>query len=104
MALVKCVFAGQSEDARSLATARCPWFRLVRARGGHGHTPVAGDPLLAKFAQVVPYRPWPGLTASAGVRRLKSAEIRACWCQLWVSPAGGRFADPVSSSRSQVTT
>ena len=24
-----------------------PSFRLVRARGGHGHTPVAGDPLLA---------------------------------------------------------
>ena len=60
----------------------------------------ASDPLLAKSAQGVPYRPWPGLTASAGL--LKSAEIRTRWCQLWVSPAGRRFADPASLSRSQV--
>jgi hypothetical protein len=43
------------------------------------------DPLLAKSAQGVPYRPWPGLTASAGL--LKSTEVRARWCQPWVSPA-----------------
>ena len=26
-----------------------PGFLLARARGGHGHPPVAGDPLLAKY-------------------------------------------------------
>ena len=46
-----------------------------------------GDPLRAKSAQRVPYRPWPGLTASGGV--LKSLEIRARWCQSRVS-AGWR--------------
>jgi len=43
------------------------------------------DPLLAKSAQGVPHRPWPGLTASGGL--LKSAEIQARWCQPWVSAA-----------------
>ena len=47
--------------------------------------PLDPDCLLAKSAQGVPHRPWPGLTASAGL--LKSAEVRTRWCQLWVSAA-----------------
>jgi hypothetical protein len=61
---------------------------LVSAPSGHAEgtdTPVAGDPLLAKSAQGVPHRPWPALTASAGL--LKSGEIWARWCQTWVSAA-----------------
>ena len=42
------------------------------------------DPLLAKSAQIVPDRPGPGLSASADL--LRSVEIRARWCQLWVPP------------------
>lgn len=54
----------------------------------------------AKSAQGVPYCPWPGLTASAGL--LISAEIRTRWCQLRVSSTGWRFANSPSPSRSQV--
>lgn len=41
------------------------------------------DPLLAKSAQGVRHRLWPGLIGSAGP--LKSVEIQARWCQPWVS-------------------
>ena len=56
-----------------------PGFRLVRARGGHGRTPVAGDPLLAKSAQGVQHHLWPGLTGPAGLPG--SGGIQARWCQ-----------------------
>jgi hypothetical protein len=55
---------------------------LDRSKGVAWSSP--GDPLLAKSVQSVRRRPWPGLTASPGL--LKSAEIRARWCQPWVSP------------------
>ena len=63
--------------------------------------PLDPDCLLAKSAQGVQHRPWPGLTGSAGP--LKSVEIRARWCQPWVSPlmiATGEFGWVLSSPRS----
>jgi hypothetical protein len=71
-------------------------FCLVELEGLEAGTP---DPLLAKSAQRVPHRPWPGPTGFDGL--LKSAEIQARWCQLWVSPRSpfvpncrhGRVAD-----------
>jgi hypothetical protein len=61
------------------------WSGVVVSLAAHQ---LGRDRLLAKSTQGVPYRPWPGLAASAGL--LKSAEIRARWCQLWVLSASWR--------------
>jgi hypothetical protein len=45
----------------------------------------AADCLLAKSAQGVPYRPWPGPPSPAGPTRF--ARIRVRWCQMRVSLA-----------------
>jgi hypothetical protein len=47
-------------------------------------------PSACKSAQSVPYRPWPGLTASAGL--LEFAEIRLVGVSHGCQPLGGRFA------------
>ena len=100
----------QMRESTWLSTAASGRWRLRRCRhgyvkpyrrsGGRSGPRLSLRSCACKSADGVPYRPWPGPTASAGL--LISAEIRTRWCQLWVSSTGWRFANPASSSRSQV--
>lgn len=74
---------GISRDGALTCGGSSQDFSLLYGSFG-GHVPwLCPDPLLAKSTQCVPYRLWPGLSASGGP--LRSGEVRTRWCHPWVS-------------------